>query len=177
MSQKLKFADVAAKGEFIRSKDFAFVKDTYIEGRVLETNAKHPEQGVPSFKIIVTRDVRNGQPYTDKHTRAGDVGWVPHEMAFMESEDRVTKVVFDQEPVDTVYVDKAYRESNLGPLKLEDCMTLVANANDSARIESDWNKSAAAKEHIATFIANELLQQWVDAQADAADDSARYGDD
>lgn len=89
---KLKFAGVAKQGETIRALDFAHVPDTYIEGEVLEESASHPEQGVPCFKIKVTSDVRRGVPYTGRGCRVGDTGWVPHEVAFMESDTRVTKV-------------------------------------------------------------------------------------
>lgn len=89
---KLKFAGVAKQGETIRALDFAHVPDTYIEGVVLEESAAHPEQGVPCFKISVTDDVRQGSPYEGRGTRVGDIAWVPHEVAFLESDSRVTKV-------------------------------------------------------------------------------------
>jgi hypothetical protein len=175
MDKKLKFADVAGKGDFIRALDFPTVKTTYIEGRVLNANARHPEQSVPCFEIVVTADVREGHKYTGRNTRCGSIGWVPHEVAFLEGDDRVTKVAFDADDVDTVYVDKAYREANLGPLKLEDCMTLVANANGSAAQELAWKPTATAREHVAIFVATELYQQYLDSQSGDSDHETMYG--
>lgn len=90
--RKLKFAGVAKVGDTIRALDFAFSEDTYIEGVVLEESAAHPEQGVPCYKITVTADVHDGKAYTGRGCRVGDTGWVPHEVAFMEGDTRITKV-------------------------------------------------------------------------------------
>lgn len=90
--RKLKFAGVAKFGEKIRALDFAFSENTYIEGTVLEESAAHPEQGVPCYKILVTRDVQDGQDYAGKGCRVGSTGWVPHEIAFMEGDTRITKL-------------------------------------------------------------------------------------
>jgi hypothetical protein len=177
---KLKHAGKAQQGEFIRSRDFAFLKDTYIEGRVMDYDARDPEQGVPCYLIIVTRDVRAGVAHTGSSSRVGHAGWVPHQLSIMESDDRVERVTFEAGDVTEADVRKLYEESGLPITQGTDAQALAANANGSARISREWNKSATARNEIANWIATQLLDLYLEQQAaakKAAGDSDQQGSD
>ena len=87
----LKFEGKFQFGDQIKAFDFMPMPDrpdSYIIGTVIDT--KCMENGFQSYKIVITKKVWGLHEYNDE---VGDFAWIPHEVSFMEYDNRIQKVV------------------------------------------------------------------------------------
>lgn len=79
------------QGDVIRSYDFKPMvgrEDCYVEGEVVDANST--EQYFQAYKIKVTKDVFGGENLSKgKHSRVGQIVFVPWRVDFMEYQGRV----------------------------------------------------------------------------------------
>lgn len=83
----LKYEGKFAVGNVIRSYDFFGRRDCYVEGTVLDP--KSFDLGHAAYKIRCTRRVFGGDESTEE---IGVEFYAPHEVAFMEYDDRLELV-------------------------------------------------------------------------------------
>jgi hypothetical protein len=84
----LKFEGKFEKGDVIKAFDFMPMDgrpDSFIIGKIIETDCV--EHGYKSYKVVMYKHVINGKEYADE---VGDVAWIPHEVSFMEYDNRIT---------------------------------------------------------------------------------------
>ncbi len=78
------------RGDVIRGYDFkpmAGREDSFVEGVVEVVNCTEP--GYQAYKITVTKDVFGGEVQKGKHSRVGEIVFVPWRVSFMEYPGRV----------------------------------------------------------------------------------------
>lgn len=88
--RNLKFTGKFQKGDTIRGYDFMPMRgrgDSYMEGEVLDANYWHDHY--LTYKIKITHRVFGGVP---EAVEDGDIGFIPHEVGFMEYDHRIIKV-------------------------------------------------------------------------------------
>jgi hypothetical protein len=85
-----KFTNRFNNGDYIRGYDFQPMRgrgDSFIEGTVIDAN--NTERGYLAFKIKVENRVFGGK---QEAPEADEIGWIPHEVHFLEYDHRVIGV-------------------------------------------------------------------------------------
>jgi hypothetical protein len=85
-----KFTNRFNNGDTIRGYDFQPMRgrgDSYIEGVVIDAN--DTSRGYLAYRIKVENRVFGGK---QEAVEADEIGWIPHEVSFMEYDHRIIKV-------------------------------------------------------------------------------------
>ena len=83
----LKFEGKFKIGDKIKSYDFPPMPDresSWLEGTIIDDfNTEH---GFNSFKVVITKRIFSG---TTDSEEIGDFAWVPHQVSFLEYDERI----------------------------------------------------------------------------------------